>query len=142
MSKIEEITEILVNEIESFEKDISKLETISDKLSNAKINIDLKEYKLIIESHQQRMNEIVNSQERFLNRFERLLKKAKIYPNWVVIAFIGMLLLMFGSLFFIYKSNQKISEIEKTAYQKGLMEYKGWINTFFDNNSKSKKTFE
>jgi len=94
MSKIEEITEILVNEIEDFNKGISKLEAISDKINTTKVSIDLREYKSIIESHQLKITEVVDSQERFLNRFESLLKNAKVYPNWAVIVFI--LSLFFG----------------------------------------------
>lgn len=102
MSKIEEISEILVNEINDFNKGISKLEAISYKINTTKVGIDLKEYKSIIEAHQQKMTETIKSQERFLNRFENLLKKAKIYPNWAVIVFILSLLISFGSLFYVY----------------------------------------
>jgi len=101
MTKIEELTALLVNEIEDFNKGISKLEFIIDKLNATKVSIDLKEYKAIIESHQQKMTEIINAQERFLNRFESLLKKAKIYPNWAVIVFIISLLISVGSLFML-----------------------------------------
>ncbi len=100
MSKIEEITEILVNEINDFNKDVTRLETINKKLETTKVSIDLVEYKSIMESHQQKMALILNSQERILNRFESLLKNAKIYPNWAVIVFIVSLL--FGIVSTIY----------------------------------------
>jgi len=106
MAKIEEITEILVNEIDDFNKGIAKLEKINDKINTTKVGIDLKEYKMIIEKHQVKMTEIVDSQERFLNRFESLLKKAKMYPNWAVIVFIISLLVSFGSLFYAYTVKQ------------------------------------
>jgi hypothetical protein len=100
MSKIEEITEILVNEINDFNKDVTRLETINKKLEATKISIDLAEYKSIMESHQQKMTLILNSQERILNRFESLLKNAKIYPNWAVIVFIISLLISTSILFY------------------------------------------
>ena len=106
MSKIEEITEILVNEIDSFEKGLSKLEAINEKLNTTKIRIDLTAFKSIIESHQQKMIEIINAQERFLNRFENLLKKAKVYPNWAVIVFILSILVSVGSLLYILLCNR------------------------------------
>jgi len=100
MSKIEELTEILVNEIDGFNKDVTKLEIISKKLETTKIAIDLTEFKSILESHQQNISHILNSQEQILNRFESLLKKAKIYPNWAVIVFI--LSLLFGIVSTLY----------------------------------------
>ena len=103
MSKIEEITEILVNEIDSFEKGLSKLEAINEKLNTTKVRIDLKEYKSIIESHQQKIEAAINSQKLFLNQFENQLKNAKIYPNWAVIVFIISILISVGSLFYVYR---------------------------------------
>ncbi len=105
MAKIEELTELLVNEINDFNKGVSKLETINEKLNTTKIRIDLKEYKSIIELHQKKMAEIIDSQERFLNRFESLLKKTKIYPNWAVIVFIISVLISIGALLYTYRIN-------------------------------------
>ena len=100
MTKLEELTELLVNEINEFNKGVEKLEKINNQISSTKISMDLTEYKSIIENHQQKMNEQINAQERFESRFERLLKTAKIYPNWAVIIFIISLLCGFGSLFY------------------------------------------
>ncbi len=136
MSKIEEITEILVNEIDSFEKGISKLEAISEKLSSTKINIDLREYKKIIEKHQQKMAEVVDSQEKFLNRFESLLKKAKVYPNWAVIIFIISFLFGVVSTTYIIISKQNINKLEKEAYYKGAANSNKSVLLFFEKHLK------
>lgn len=88
MTKLEELTELLVNEISEFNKGIEKLEQISNKINTTKISLDITEYKAITETHQQKMKEYINTQERFESRFERLLKKAKVYPNWAVVVFI------------------------------------------------------
>ena len=106
MAKIEELTELLVNEINDFNKGIAKLERINDQISTTKIRLDLTEYKSIIEKHQQKMTEIINAQERFLNRFENILKNVKIYPNWAVIVFIVSLLISVGSLLYAYTIKQ------------------------------------
>lgn len=88
MTKLEELTELLVNEISEFNKGIEKLEQISNKINTTKISLDITEYKAITETHQQKMKEYINTLERFESRFERLLKKAKVYPNWAVVVFI------------------------------------------------------
>ena len=96
MAKIEEITELLVNEISSFEKSIEQLEKVSDKLHATKVSIDIRELRALLNSHQREIKAVLNSQERTYNRFENLLKDAKIYPNWAVIVFIVSVL--FGIL--------------------------------------------
>lgn len=101
MAKIEELTELLVNEIDNFNIGISKLEAISDKINTTKVSIDLREYKSIIESHQLKTTEVVDSQERFLYRFESLLKNAKVYPNWAVIVFVISIMFGLGSITYI-----------------------------------------
>ena len=88
MAKIEELTELLVNEISTFENSIKRLEKVSDKLNSTKIGIDIREFKSILESHQQKMASHTQTVERFEKRFESQLKQAKIYPTWAVIIFI------------------------------------------------------
>jgi len=100
MAKIEELTELLVNEISSFEKGIERLEKASDKLQSTKISIDIKEYKSLLESHHNQVKDVLNSQEQLYNRYEKLLKNAKIYPNWAVIVFVVSLLFGVGSTFY------------------------------------------
>ncbi len=101
MTKLEELSTLLVNEIEDFNKGIEKLEAINKEISITKIQMDLTEYKAIIEQHQQKMNEHISSQERFESRFNDKLKQAKIYPNWAVIVFIISLLFGFGSIAYV-----------------------------------------
>ncbi|MGB5362168.1 MAG: DUF6730 family protein [Aureibaculum sp.] len=101
MTKLEELTELLVNEINEFNKGIEKLEKINEQLNTTKIKMDINEYKAIIESHKQKMNEHINTQESFESRFVSLLKNAKVYPNWAVIVFIISLLFGIGSTCFV-----------------------------------------
>lgn len=100
MAKLEELTELLVDELSSFEKGIKRLETLSEKINATKIGIDVTEYKSILESHQQKMTSHIQTIERFEQRFENQLKQAKIYPTWAVIVFIMSVLVSVLSLFF------------------------------------------
>ena len=101
MAKIEEITELLVNEINSFEKSIERLEKVSDKLHGAKVSIDIRELRALLHHHQLEIKAVLNSQERVYNRFENLLENAKIYPNWAVIVFIVSLIFGIVSTSFV-----------------------------------------
>ncbi len=101
MTKIEELSALLVNELNNFKNDVDKLEKINNQLKGIKIKMDLAEYKSIIETHQQEMAshlESINSIER---RFENQIKKAKIYPTWAVVVFIVGILFGVVSFSFI-----------------------------------------
>ena len=142
MAKIEELTELLVNEIDTFEKGISTLENINKELENTTIKFDLVEFKAIKQELIREFSIHKNTQERFNSRFENQVMNAKIYPNWAVVVFIGALLLSFSSIFYTYYSNQNSETLKKETYEKGSETYENDINTFFEKNPKSKKSFD
>ncbi|GAA3627820.1 DUF6730 family protein [Flavivirga jejuensis] len=88
MAKLEELTALLVNEIDDFKNSIEKLEKINDQLNDTKIKMDLSEYKTMIFSHQKEMASHLKAIERFENRFNNKIIQAKIYPNWAVVVFV------------------------------------------------------
>ena len=142
MTKLEELTELLVNEINDFNKGITKLEKINDQISTTKILMDVTEYKSIIENHEQKMNDQVKSQERFESWFNTLLKTAKIYPNWAVIVFLITFIFGVVSTTFIINSKLDAFSLEKEAYQKGVNDSNKSIQLFFEKHPKSKREFE
>ena len=88
MTKLEELTALMVNEINDFKNGVEKLENINDQLKDTKIKMDLSEYRTMIYSHQKEMKSYLDSIERFESRFNYKLEQAKIYPNWAVVVFI------------------------------------------------------
>jgi len=104
MTKLEELTALLVNEINDFKKGVEKLEQINNQLKNTKIKMEVTEYKSIIETHQKQMTTHLNAIERFENRFNNKIKQAKIYPNWAVVVFIFSLVFGITSIsYFFFK---------------------------------------
>lgn len=98
MTKLEELTALLVNETTDFKNTLEKLEGLNEQLKKTKIKMDLTEYKAAIETHQQQMRSHLDSLERFQNHFDDKIKQAKIYPNWAVVIFIASVILGIGSL--------------------------------------------
>jgi len=88
MTKLEELTALMVNEINDFKKGVEKLEKINNQIKDVKIKIDVSEYKAIIEAHQKQMDIHKNMIEGFEKRFYNKINQAKIYPNWAVVVFI------------------------------------------------------
>ncbi|PKV51885.1 hypothetical protein ATE84_3985 [Aquimarina sp. MAR_2010_214] len=100
MTKLEELTALLVNEIDDFKNGVEKLEKINDQLNETKVKMDLSEYKTMFFSHQKEMVSHLKAIERFENRFNNKISQAKIYPNWAVVVFIAALL--FGVISVLY----------------------------------------
>tara|TARA_R110001583_G_scaffold69123_1_gene196145 strand:- start:3416 stop:3757 length:342 start_codon:yes stop_codon:yes gene_type:complete len=94
MTKLEELTALLINEINDFNKGVMKLEKISEQINTTKIKMDVSEYKSIIEEHQQQMAIHKDILDRFESRFNAKIEQAKIYPTWAVAVFV--IILLFG----------------------------------------------
>ena len=67
MTKLEELTALLVNEIDDFKNGVENLEKINDQIKDTKIKMDLSEYKTMIYSHQKEMASHLKAIERFEN---------------------------------------------------------------------------
>ena len=93
MTKLEELTALLVNELDDFKTSIGKMETINKQLHDTKIQIDVSEYKTIIKEHKQQMQSHLNEIKLFERRFNDKINDAKIYPTWAVIVFILSLII-------------------------------------------------
>jgi hypothetical protein len=101
MTKLEELTALLVIEINDFNNGVEKLEKIREQINTTKIKMDVSEYKSIIEEHQQQMASHKDTLERFESRFNNKIEQAKIYPTWAVVVFIVAILFGVVSFSFI-----------------------------------------
>ncbi len=142
MAKLEEVTSLLVDEIEEFKQSVDKLEHINTQLKNTKIQMDLIEFKSIMNEHEHKMENHRNSIEYFDEQIEAKLKNAKIYPNWAVIVFIVGLVFGIISTTSAFILNKDIETLEKEAYKKGVIDVNINIQSFFDKHPKSKSAFQ
>tara|TARA_R110002096_G_scaffold419229_1_gene623746 strand:+ start:822 stop:1136 length:315 start_codon:yes stop_codon:yes gene_type:complete len=102
MTKLEELTALLVNEINDFNNGLEKLEKINEQLKETKIKMDISEYKSIIESHQQQMEFHKETLEGFEKRFSNKIKEAKMYPTWAVVVFIVCMVTCVGLVSYMF----------------------------------------
>jgi len=102
MTKLEELTALLVGEIDDFNKSVEKLEKISKQINATKIKMDLTEYKAVIDEYKLKMESHLNTLKSFENRFENKIKHAKIYPTWAVVVFVICIIVTLLSIFFLF----------------------------------------
>lgn len=103
MTKLEELSALLVNELHEFNKNIEKLESISQQLNDLKVKMDVSEYKALIIDHQKQMAIHKNMMESFESRFNAKIDQAKIYPTWAVVVFVmAVLFVIILCLLYLY----------------------------------------
>lgn len=89
MTKLEELSELLVSEIEQFEKTVEKLQKIQEQ----KIIIDSRTLESSIRQHQESLEQALFSHKQEMKNLGNKLEKAKAYPVWALILFVTSLVL-------------------------------------------------
>jgi len=83
MAKLEELSELLVSEIEQFEKTVDKLQ----KIQNQKIQMDSQALELLFKDHQQKVKEVLENHTIEMKNLGKSLTSAKAYPIWALTTF-------------------------------------------------------
>lgn len=89
MTKLEQLSELLVAEISQFEKTVEKLE----KIQQQKIAIDTRATELLFKKHEEKVKEALEYHSREMQDFKIYLQNAKAYPAWALILFSGSLII-------------------------------------------------
>lgn len=89
MAKLEELSELLVSEIEQFEKTVEKLHKIQEQ----KIRIDSRALENTIRLQQENLKKDLYSHKQDMENLNKKLEKAKAYPAWALFIFVVSLIL-------------------------------------------------
>ena len=83
MARLEQLSELLVSEINQFEKTVEKLQKIQEE----KIGIDSRAFENLFKEHQISFREILEDHSSEMKDLGENLKKAKAYPYWALTLF-------------------------------------------------------
>lgn len=125
--------EVLTSEMEAFRDDVNRLEEINDQLKDVRVFIDLREIKVLLKEHNDRLQRQKEQQERFYTRMEILFQRAGVYPKWAIITFILTILLSIASLAYAYRTkvahgeDKETTPIEKPAVKEFNRSVKHWL---------------
>lgn len=93
MTKLEELTALLVNELHEFNKNIERLEKLNQDLKSTKLKVDFSDYLYSMNSHKSQMENNIDTIKQFERWFAGKITEAKIYPTWAVMVFILSILI-------------------------------------------------
>lgn len=100
MTKLEQLSELLVSEISQFEKTVEKLE----KIQKEKIGIDSRDLELLFQQHYEKMEKVLDKNTSEMQDLGAHLKKSKAYPVWALTTFCASLIIN-GILIYLLISN-------------------------------------
>lgn len=105
MTKLEIISQLLVEELQTFKEQVDRLETISKNLNDVNIKADSSVIEQLLREHLDITNKVSNEQRTQLEDMRNRIKSAGLYPNWLIILvlllFLSMALLI-GYLFLFH----------------------------------------
>lgn len=142
MAKIDEITEILINEIEAFNKSVEKLEKERIEFQNVQFVPDITPINNVFKTHLEEFSEYYQKQHRVLLDLKNDLKKTVIIPKWMTVSFISFFFIIIINLTYSFYQHQQIKEREQKAYNEGIEAMKSHIQQFFKENQNAKNNYD
>lgn len=131
MAKMDEIMEVLTSEIAGFNNSIGKLEELSEKFDNLKIQTDTSSLEFLIKNFLRTQNDTADSYE---NRMEEVLikiEKSRWTPKWEVALlyiFLSINTIAFGYLgYYFINYDLKMQDAVSQARQEGFGRARGYF---------------
>ena len=85
MTKLEHLSELLVEELHSFKQEVNRLERIEKGLKSTSIKADSTQIEKMIDSHLRKLKLDLISQQENRKELLRKIKRTLTIPNWLVI---------------------------------------------------------
>ncbi|RXG13308.1 hypothetical protein DSM03_104119 [Leeuwenhoekiella aestuarii] len=85
MTKLELLSELLVEELHSFKQEVTRLEQIEKNLKNTTIKADSTNIEKLIEEHLRKLNAHQSAQQKNQEEIVKRIKHSRTIPNWLII---------------------------------------------------------
>ncbi len=134
MAKMDEIMEVLTQEISGFNKSIGKLEELSEKFDNLKIQTDTSSLEFLLKGFLRTQNESIDSYEKRMEEVLKKIERSRWTPKWEVALlyiFISINTIAFGYFgYYFINYDLKMQDAVSQARQEGL----GRARTYFEDH--------
>ena len=142
MAKIEEITAMLINEIEDFKNSIEELKQESIKLDKKKFTIDTSKINMVLSDFNKKLNKNYDLQQEQVIEIQKKLSSTMVIPKWLIIVLITYTTaLVFSISYNFYQKNNSI-KIKEEALKEGKKSMETHILNFFKENPKALDSYK
>lgn len=142
MAKIEEVTALLIDEIEMFQKAVNQLHSESEKIQNTSFKIDASHFENVLNQFLEKINNDYELHQTEFKQLKKELNKTIIFPKWMIVLLSTFFLATIISFSIVVYQNKQQKKAEDTAYNKGIDDMKNHIRLFFDENSSAEKAYQ
>ncbi len=132
MAKIEVLTELLVDELNEFQKGIKTLESVNDNIKKAKIEPNLSNLNQCLTDFTNQQKRFIENQNSILKSIDKNRANRNSYPNWLL----GLLsTVLIGFIVFSIYAFYSVQHHENTLVESGRQEAITYFQSFI--NSKA-----
>ena len=132
MAKMDEIMEVLTQEINGFNKSIGKLEELSEKFNDLKIQTDTSSLEFLLKGFLRTQKESIASYEKRIGEVLKRIEKSRWTPKWEVALlyiFLSINTIAFGYLgYYFINYDLKIQDAVKEARVEGFGKAREYFN--------------
>ena len=141
MAKLDEIAELLTEEINGFEKSISRLEKVHEDFKNHPLRPDTSGLNALLKEYDNNQNNNIKEQQRLMERILHKVERSVLLPSWAIKLtwLLVTVLLVLG--FSIYQVS-RISKKEEAAFIKGQDDAIEHYGTFFKESPEAKELYQ
>ena len=100
MTKLELISELLVEELHSFREEVDRLENIEKSLKSTAIKADCTQIEKLIEEHLRKLKVDQTAQQENRKELLKRIRHARAIPNWLII--LALLLFLSQAFAIVY----------------------------------------
>ena len=85
MTKLELISELLVEELHSFKEEVNRLERIEKSLKSTAIHADSTQIEKLVEEHLRKLHIDQTTQQKYREEMLKRIKYSRTIPNWLLV---------------------------------------------------------
>lgn len=100
MTKLELISELLVEELHSFKQEVNRLEQIKKSLKSTAIQADSTQIEKLVEEHLKKLHIDKTAQQEDRKEILKRIKHSRTIPNWLIV--IALLLFLSQASIIVY----------------------------------------
>jgi len=142
MAKIEEITALLIDEIEDFKNSLGELKKESDKLHKKEFIIDTSQLKTTFKEYDQKLSADYDHRLEEVSEILKKLTKKIILPKWMIFLVSSFFIITILSLTYNFYQFQNKKKIKEAAHDDGLEEMRNHMKRYFEDNPNSLKQYQ
>lgn len=138
MGKLETITEMIVNEMERFEKNVATMQNLLNKIVSTKVEFNirpmeekLKEFERLVEAERWKREALL-----------KMFQKQEGYDRLRNGVLLGMVVLAIVTGLLTYRTADNLTAAYQEGREKGIQDYQRHMESFFNAYPKAKEVYE